>query len=148
MKLADDKKSVLVTLIEPVNLLKAGITEYVETLIFKNFNKKTYSNIPVQHLGGYDHYDFFICLLDDLIDGMYEAPTPIMMSSVQVLINDKIDARYALELTFKVMRCTTGVIQSAFPEINFRSDGYRFNLCDGVDLYIAPPYLDGDFYNE
>ena len=135
---SNDRRSLIISLIDPINMLKAGFTQYVEGLLIDSYASKEYGNIPVQHLHNYNHTPFFVKLIEEIFSS--NAKIGSLPASTSVLMDDGMDVTNATELALRVFNLTIAVISSYVPETNFLNDGYRFSIVDEYDLFVAPPY--------
>ena len=140
--------SLLVSLSDPINMLKNGFREYIESSIIKNIDRRFIDKFPIEHYRNYNHIPFIIKLIEDMFNGYTPDPDLDISPSTQILINDGMDEYTAKYLALNVFKSVIGIISAFVPDINFAEDGYRFDFCGEYDILIASPYIDSEKYDD
>lgn len=136
--------SLLISLSEPVNMVKQGFAEYIELVSKTNSYKLSLLNNGLN----YNYVPFIEAILRDIFDDHtlindsvgYKAGTP--PPSTILLINDGLEEKYAIRLAYNVFQSIVDIIVTFVPDVNFNSDGYRFGFCGEFDLHVSKPYMD------
>jgi hypothetical protein len=127
-------KSIIVSIVEPVQLVKDSFYNYISMLIYKQDSRVKTLNLD------YNHVPFFNALLNDIFDDSTRiGDTP---PSTAILVDDGMEYEYAIELALKAFRMLLDIITTYVPDIDFSSDGYGITMCGEYDLFISSTYLD------
>ena len=138
----NNRQSLLISLSEPINILKNGFSDYVEMIIFDKNIQYQHKPIPAHNVKNYNCIPFFMDLLADIFGGYKFDDVDGLPLSTKVLVDDGMDVEYARTLALKVFKSTIATISNFIPDVDFNEDGYRYSLYNEYDLLIEPPYRD------
>lgn len=137
-----NKNGLLISLSDPVNVLKNGFHKYVEMVILNQYSVGLNRTIPIEHVQNYNATPFFKELIKDIFSGYKIDDVYGLPESTKILIKDGMDVEFAKILALRVFKITISIIASFVPDIDFSEDGYRCCFYGNNDLLIEPPYRD------
>jgi hypothetical protein len=133
MALIAGKQSIIVSIAEPVNLVKQVFREYTAKMISQT------NNFVNKDVLDYNTVPFITAMLNDIFADVKINEIPL---STQMLINDGLEKQLAIQVALSVYKSIVSSISEYATDIDFTSDGYRCTICGDYDVHIAPAYLD------
>jgi len=131
-----NERILLISLVEPVRILKNGFKEHVVNIIDNSDTLETKRFIPVKYILEYNCTQFFKELFNDDL-----RPTNDRIEcSIKVLINDGMDEEDAKILAIRVYRIVSMILAPYIPNGSLDEDGYRCSFNGSQDLLLSPPY--------
>jgi len=135
----DNKLTIVISLMEPVGLIKQRFREYISLSISYN---KPLTNAGIMY--NYDCGEYIPMLLEEIFNQTAFHETDNNLSpSTRLLVRDGLDETYARKVASDVFNAVVDAISTFVPNARFTvSNGYRYTFCNDCDLMVSPPYKD------
>ena len=132
------REHVILSLSEPMGLLKDRLTQYYTYLITNGAHPNKVSKIIE-----FNELDFIIPLIHEIFNGIqfHEQFDPITPSTT-ILMSLGIDRNNATEISRQVFTLIVDIISANVPNACFNpEEEYRYTVCNEGDLYVSDAYM-------